>query len=157
MNVRVESKRKAHLDPYGRGERPEKKAKPDARSPALGLGPLRTPAAWASSSQYPSAPSMPFAQLQPPPASILSILSQRGILMTTNIPSFLLPTLPVVTQLDPATFNLQNKFALHSLKRARLNQLCSHYKVKANGTNKAVISRLEACIPPSLPALGLSS
>lgn len=150
MNVRVESKRKAHLDPYGRGERPEKKAKPDAR-------PLRTPAARASSSQYPSAPSMPFAQLQPPLASILSILSQRGILMTTNIPSFLLPTLPVVTQLDPATFNLQNKFALHSLKRARLNQLCSHYKVKANGTNKAVISRLEACIPPSLPALGLSS
>jgi hypothetical protein len=32
MNVRVKSKRKIHIDPYGGGERSGKKAKPDARS-----------------------------------------------------------------------------------------------------------------------------
>jgi hypothetical protein len=46
--------------------------------------------------------------------------------------------------LNPGSIDLRNTFVLHSLKRAHLNQLCSHYKVKANGTNEALIARLQA-------------
>lgn len=154
MNVRVKSKRKAHLDPYGGGERPGKKAKLDARSSALEPWPSSTPAPLISTPQHLGTPPIPLVHPQSPPAPIHSILSQRGTSLATGIPSILHPTLPVITpfihtaQFDPATFNLKNKFALYSLKRAQLNQLCSYHKLKANGTNEAVISRLEACIPP---------
>ncbi|KAF8062556.1 hypothetical protein FPV67DRAFT_1508921 [Lyophyllum atratum] len=48
--------------------------------------------------------------------------------------------------LDRAGFDLRNSSAFYSLKRAQLNQLCSAHGVKANGTNEALIARLQAKI-----------
>ena len=63
------------------------------------------------------------------------------------LPSLFMPLLPpLITPsatpipLNPGSIDLWNTFVLHSLKQAQLNQLCSHYKAKANGTNEALIA-----------------
>ena len=169
MNVPVKSKRKKHTDPYSGGERPGKKAKRDALTPAQAKSPLssmitsgiipdNTPAhCQASSNRGDTASAMvvvhppithPFDFSRLPQSTVAAIAP----FFPPPPPSFVPPPPPpppitpsaTPIALNPGSIDLRNTFVLHSLKRAHLNQLCSHYKVKANGTNEALIARLQA-------------
>ena len=144
MNIPIKTKRKIHSDPYSGGERSGKKAKPDARSSQ----PTPPPVAQGAPSH---AQGLAQQTRQMIAAPLIHPLAQSPIFAAALPPS-----------LHPASFDLRNTFALKSLKRQQLNELCRHYMVSAGGTNESVIARLRECIPPdsstgSLPSLAPSS
>lgn len=159
MGVAVKSKRKAHTDPYGGGERPGKKAKPDARQPYTLTQAAQVPP------PQPSVPTPSAISVATPTISALSPSAPSRATLPVQLP-LLEPSTSAPTQgqvpalvpvFDEAHFDLTDTSKLQCLKRQFLNKLCKFHKVKANGTNEDVISRLQSISGTSQAARPSSS
>ncbi|KAF8240993.1 hypothetical protein L208DRAFT_1463266 [Tricholoma matsutake] len=123
MGVAVKSKRKkTHTDPYSRGERSGKKAKPDVLTTSV-------PPALVPSVSTPA-----FL-----PHHVASTPTSMRI--TANSHYF-----------NEAAIDLRNMALLRSLLHAQLNRLCKYYGVKAKGTNEDIIHTLSAIVYPPPPS-----
>lgn len=129
MGVAVKSKRKTHTDPYSGGERPGKKAKPDARIPLTNPNPAFTPVPLMTSAILPA--------LHIPPQPITSITSPPVIALSA--PSY---------YFDERSIDMQDLSKLQSLHRTQLNKLCKLYKIKTKGTNEDIVTCLHGLVQP---------
>jgi hypothetical protein len=129
MGVAIKSKRKTHTDPYSGGERPGKKAKPDARIPLTNTNPAFTPVPLVTSAILPALhiPPQPFTPITSLPVAVPSA------------PSY---------YFDERSIDVQDLSKLQSLHRTQLNKLCKLYKVKAKGTNEDIIVCLHGLVQP---------